>query len=93
MPAAFALSPAAFARDVFGLADMHDRAELLALLRGAGVDRDERNLLGRTLFIGPEHVEVGDGHDHAIVVRAAACSIRRAMSARSPDGRVAVVDV
>src|SRR5206468_6266179 len=33
-----------FAGGVFGLPDVHDRAELLALLRRARIDRDQRNL-------------------------------------------------
>ncbi|CAJ7408063.1 Uncharacterised protein [Burkholderia pseudomallei] len=56
-------------RDVLGLADMHDRAQLRALFFGAGVDRHERDLLRgdfpqRIL----QHVVIGDRRDHAVVV-------------------------
>ena len=69
MPAAFAFSPGRLAGRVFRLADVHDRAELRALLLGAGVDRDERNLLvGDLADRAFQHVEVGDRDDHAVVV-------------------------
>ena len=54
---------------VFRLSDVHDRAELRALLLGAGVDRDERNVLRGDLGDRAlQHVEVGDRDDHAVVV-------------------------
>ena len=65
----FRLFTGGFTRCVFRLADMHDRAEIRALLFGARIDRDERNMLfGDLGDRALQHVVVGDGDDHAVVI-------------------------
>jgi hypothetical protein len=48
---------------------VHDRAELGALLLGAGIDRDQRDVFRGDLGDRAlEHVEVGNRDDHAVIV-------------------------
>src|SRR5471032_442993 len=57
------------ARFIFGLADVHDGAQLFALRQRAGVDGDERDFFRHHLrqrFL--QHAEVGDADDDAVVI-------------------------
>ena len=76
-----------------GLADVHDRAEFLALLGRAGVDGDQRDLLvGDLLDRALEHVVVGDRGDDAVVVLRRGLLDQARHVGQVAARRVAVVD-
>ena len=84
----------AFAGIVFRLADVDEGAELLRLLGRAGIDRDEREYRLATAA----EIDGCRTSKSAIVVMmplgfvAVACSMMRAMSARSPGRGIAILD-
>jgi hypothetical protein len=83
-----------FSGSVFGLANVHDRAKLLALLGGSGVDRDDRDALGahklnRTL----QKIEVGYRNNNAVVIARGGLFDQPRHVGKVAAGRIAIVDL
>ena len=80
------------ARSVFRLADVHDRTQLCALLRGAGVDRYDGDTLGGDAGGGPgQYVVVGDVEGHAIVIACGRLLEKPRHAGQVAIGRIAVI--